>query len=111
MRFYQAKRDQHKLQYDVDVCLCHKERVFNYARIKYNLCIFRYNHCIANNDNGEIPEIVPTFDVNQLNFTETFVKMSQLELERRKTTTTTTTEAPEVRQAMGYEACFTYLIV
>lgn len=58
---------------------------------------------IANNENGEIPEIVPTFDVHQLNFTETFVHLSKAEQERQKTTTTTTTEAPEVRAAMGYE--------
>ncbi|KAI6194169.1 Degenerin [Aphelenchoides besseyi] len=86
MRFYRGKQDEHKLKYDIDVCLCHRE----------------YNHCIANNENGEIPEIVPTFDVSQLNFTETFVRAPG-GAKTTKTTTTTTTEAPEIRQALGYE--------
>lgn len=25
MRFYRGKQDQHKLQYDTEVCLCHRE--------------------------------------------------------------------------------------
>lgn len=91
MRFYRGKQDHYKLQYDVDVCLCHKEYFFSSIWLKYPF-LLRYNHCIANNENGEIPEIIPTFDVSQLNFTETFVRMSQTEIERQKTSTTTTTE-------------------
>lgn len=85
MRFYAGKQDKKKLEGDVDVCLCHKE----------------YNHCIANNENGEIPEILPTFDVGTLNFTQAFVASSP---RSQLTTTTTTTQAPEIRQALGYEA-------
>jgi hypothetical protein len=76
----------------------------------FNL-FFRYNHCVQNNENGEIPEIVPTFDVNQLNFTETFVHMSQAEALKRKTTTTTTTESPEIVQALGFSVCFALLLL
>lgn len=86
MRFYKGKQDKKKIE-DLNVCLCHQE----------------YNHCIANNENGEIPEILPTFDTSNLNFTQTFVMMSQRQREKMSTTTTTTTEAPEVKQALGYE--------
>ncbi|CAD5211340.1 unnamed protein product [Bursaphelenchus okinawaensis] len=84
MRFYNGKQEKKKLQGDVDICLCHKE----------------YNHCIANNENGEIPEILPTFDVETMNFTQAFITAKPKKLEA---TTTTTTEAPEIKQALGYE--------
>ncbi|CAD5215699.1 unnamed protein product [Bursaphelenchus xylophilus] len=84
MRFYHGKQDKKKLQGDLDICLCHKE----------------YNHCIANNENGEIPEILPTFDVDHMNFTQAFVTAKPKKV---GPTTTTTTEAPAVREALGYE--------
>ncbi|KAF7636549.1 hypothetical protein Mgra_00003938 [Meloidogyne graminicola] len=40
-------------QYGFDVCLCHRD----------------YNHCVQNNINDEIPEILPNDDIDVLNFT------------------------------------------
>lgn len=39
MKFYTGSRRLDKLNDDMDVCLCHRD----------------YNHCIASNENGEIP--------------------------------------------------------
>jgi len=74
------------LDEDLDVCICHRE----------------YNHCVQNNINGEIPEILPSADLEGLNFTQNFVNSNIENL--MMTTTTTTTRAPEVVEAMGYEA-------
>lgn len=37
----------------LDVCICHRD----------------YNHCVQNNLNGEIPEILPSDELDALNFT------------------------------------------
>ena len=90
MRFYNGSlRNLEKLDDSMDVCLCHND----------------YNHCVASNENGEIPDIVPSSDLDKLNFAESFVLSASSESSRGKFagTTTTTTQEPEVAQAMGYE--------
>ncbi|KAI1727475.1 amiloride-sensitive sodium channel domain-containing protein [Ditylenchus destructor] len=92
MRFYNGPMDRvQKLNSSMDVCLCHND----------------YNHCIGNNENGEIPDIPPNSAVEGINFADTFVHGSTNArrdgLSAAFTTTTTTTQAPEVVQAMGYE--------
>lgn len=78
----------------MDICLCHRE----------------YNHCIKNNENGEIPDIIPSADVEFLNFTEQFLVNKEGKEGGRgsnikgQATTTTTTPTPDVVQAMGFEA-------
>ncbi|KAL7071408.1 hypothetical protein ACQ4LE_009146 [Meloidogyne hapla] len=58
MRFLNNRSwQQDKDHYGVDVCLCHRD----------------YNHCVQNNFNGEIPEILPDDDIDALNFTSHFV--------------------------------------
>lgn len=85
MRFYNGTQDKPSIHDDADVCLCHND----------------YNHCIASNENGEIPEIQPSADLERLDFTKSFVEASRSAA--GITTTTTTTQAPEVRQALGFE--------
>lgn len=85
MRFYDGPQDKPSIHEDIDVCLCHND----------------YNHCIASNENGEIPEIQPNADLERLDFTKSFVEASRSAA--GITTTTTTTQAPEVRQALGFE--------
>jgi hypothetical protein len=59
---------------------------------------------VQNNINGEIPEILPSADLDGLNFTDSFVNSARLDIfGATTTTTTTTTQAPEVVEAMGYE--------
>jgi hypothetical protein len=79
------------LEKELDVCICHHE----------------YNHCVQNNINGEIPEILPSADLDGLNFTDSFVNSARLDIfGATTTTTTTTTQAPEVVEAMGYEVYY-----
>uniref|UniRef100_A0A914C4J5 Uncharacterized protein n=1 Tax=Acrobeloides nanus TaxID=290746 RepID=A0A914C4J5_9BILA len=82
MKFYEGSQERPNLNKLAKVCLCHKD----------------YNHCIANNENGNIPEIFPTEDLAQINFTKSFVEGTP----SLRTTTTTTTQAPEIVQAMGF---------
>ena len=92
MRFYNGSQNNPKVHDEMDVCLCHNE----------------YNHCIANNENGEIPEIIPSDDIETVDFIK---KLEAKNLESsQKTTTTTTTQAPEIRQAMGFEVIICVLI-
>jgi hypothetical protein len=75
-------------------------------RMKQCLCHREYNHCIAQNENGEIPEIVPDVDLDKLNFTAHFLVDSDrktAELMSQKGGATTTTPSPEVIHAMGFE--------
>ncbi|TMS35153.1 hypothetical protein L596_002611 [Steinernema carpocapsae] len=82
MRFFEGNQNAKGIHSQMDICLCHNE----------------YNHCIANNQNGNIPEIDPHTNLDTLNMTAAFpVKGVQ------KTTTTTTTETPEMKQALGFE--------
>uniref|UniRef100_A0A1I8B7R6 Uncharacterized protein n=1 Tax=Meloidogyne hapla TaxID=6305 RepID=A0A1I8B7R6_MELHA len=91
----QRKRANEKLnETNIDICICHQE----------------YNHCVQNNINGEIPDILPSEDLEGINFTESFATPSNYSREGdfffspiKETTTTTTTRAPDVVEAMGYE--------
>lgn len=84
MRFYTGSGDEDSIAEETDVCLCHKE----------------YNHCIANNEYGYILEIGPKTDVSSMDLPLATVT-------RRPTTTTTTTQAPELKQALGFQVTFT----
>nr|CAD2184833.1 unnamed protein product [Meloidogyne enterolobii] len=91
----QTNRAKEKLnETNIDVCICHQE----------------YNHCVQNNINGEIPDILPSEDLEGINFTESFATPSNYSRDSdflfnpiTETTTTTTTRAPDVVEAMGYE--------
>lgn len=82
MKFYEGSQEKPNARKRAEICLCHKD----------------YNHCIANNENGLIPEIFPSEDLANINFTKSFVEGKP----KIRTTTTTTTQAPEVVQAMGF---------
>lgn len=93
MRFHPNAKGIENLPDSFDICLCHKD----------------YNHCVQNNENDEIPDIIPNFNLEQMNFTSNFVIPSEksLLLKQLKTAqVVTTTEAPEIKQAMGFEVCF-----
>uniref|UniRef100_A0A183CJD3 Degenerin-like protein unc-105 n=1 Tax=Globodera pallida TaxID=36090 RepID=A0A183CJD3_GLOPA len=74
------------LEDGMDLCVCHQD----------------YNHCVQNNINGEIPEVLPNADLNTLNFMQIFVD-SPLGQRGENRMKTMTTQAPEIVQAMGFE--------
>ncbi|KAK0395432.1 hypothetical protein QR680_001279 [Steinernema hermaphroditum] len=82
MRFFEGDQNDKKIHSQMDVCLCHTE----------------YNHCIASNQNGYIPEIDPDMEIDTLNMTSAFPTRGE-----QRTTTTTTTQTPELKQALGFE--------
>jgi hypothetical protein len=88
MRFYSGSQETPKIHEEADICLCHSD----------------YNHCIANNENGEIPEIQPSAEIDKLNFTDFSMAPGERQV---TTTTTTTTQAPEIRQALGFDVSHT----
>jgi hypothetical protein len=83
---------------NIDICICHQE----------------YNHCVQNNINGEIPDILPSEDLEGINFTESFASPSNYSRESdfffspivQNTIIITTTRVPDVVEAMGYEVCY-----
>lgn len=84
MKFYNGSQDKADVHDQADICLCHNE----------------YNHCVANNPNGEIPEIIPTEDIENLDYIKKFPAQSA---SISVTTTTTTTQAPAIREALGFD--------
>lgn len=61
----------------MEMCKCNKE----------------YNHCVANNEIGTIPEIFSQEDISRLNFSPN---------DEDEENVTTTTQVPEFMQAMGF---------
>uniref|UniRef100_A0A7E4WDD4 Degenerin-like protein unc-105 n=1 Tax=Panagrellus redivivus TaxID=6233 RepID=A0A7E4WDD4_PANRE len=86
MRFYNGSQAKPHVHDEMDICLCHNE----------------YNHCIANNANGEIPEINPSEDLESMDYEKKFAAPLGGQL-KDEPTTTTTTQAPELRQALGFD--------
>lgn len=87
MKFYTENvKKIKKFSNKTSICLCHTD----------------YNHCVANNENGEIPNIVPNLDLHLINFTENFVK-SFLETNDNVEKNISTTEKPEEAQALGFQ--------
>lgn len=89
MKFYPGNAKKIKqISADMNICLCHID----------------YNHCVANNENGEIPNIIPNLDLHGMNFTENFVANSfnNVFLGKQEPVTTTT-QKPEEAKAMGFE--------
>uniref|UniRef100_A0A914Y1L3 Uncharacterized protein n=1 Tax=Panagrolaimus superbus TaxID=310955 RepID=A0A914Y1L3_9BILA len=86
MKFYNGSQEKSDVLDETDICLCHNE----------------YNHCVANNENGEIPEIIPSEDIENLDYLKKFPSES---MNIAGTTTTTTTQAPEIREALGFDVC------
>lgn len=86
MKFYPGDIKKIKeLSNKMNICLCHTD----------------YNHCVANNENEEIPNIIPSLDLHGINFTENFVKSS---LEKNNIEKPIfTTQKPEEVQAMGFQ--------
>lgn len=60
------------------------------------LCNEGYNHCLAHNENGEVPEVFSAEDIQKLYF-GSYEEMNETE------TIEATTETVEFRQAMGFE--------
>jgi hypothetical protein len=84
MKFYEGtQKNKSKVLDEADVCLCHQD----------------YNHCISNNADGHIPEINPDNPLDSINISQSFAAP-----QAKTTTTTTTTQAPELKQALGFEA-------
>jgi hypothetical protein len=84
MRFFEGPQDENATVYE---CQCNKE----------------YNHCIANNDIGLIPEVSPTDDLAKLSFDpgeEEEILMEE-----------TTTEPQDNSQAMGFDVRKFYFLV
>ncbi|KAL3111322.1 hypothetical protein niasHT_013364 [Heterodera trifolii] len=87
------------LDENMDICVCHRE----------------YNHCVANNLDGEIPEIMPGDDLNLLNISHLTEgvrrrgEVSQavvLALKTYETSNSSTNDTEEqqiIEQAMGFE--------
>ncbi|KAL3084435.1 hypothetical protein niasHT_035237 [Heterodera trifolii] len=78
------------LEEGMDLCVCHQD----------------YNHCVQNNINGEIPEVLPTADLAMLDFMRHFVEdQNQWGSggRMRADGVPTTTQTPEIVQAMGFE--------
>lgn len=83
MRFFEGSASREQVQSArKQICLCHRE----------------YNHCIANNDYGYILEIEPKTDITALDIDEFSSRVAT-----SRTTTSTTTQAPELKQALGFE--------
>lgn len=94
MKFHSKEKNINDLPDDYDLCLCHKD----------------YNHCVENNENGEIPEILPNVNLETTKYTETFTKSlnSNTNIYESYSVDEKTTQTPEVKQALGFEVKFCF---